>query len=214
MKTSVSFLGSVDPISTIIKIDKSKTDSIHIDVADGLLVNNTTPFCKEVITCLQKCRKPKEVHLMTLHLKKFIDAFSLLKPESIIYEFEATTHHNQLISYIKSKKTKVGIAIGPFTNLENIRPYLKKVDIVLVMAIIPGYGGQKFLEETVERINNLHNLIQKENANCLISVDGGINEHTIKKIANKIDCAVAGSFIYKQADFNKQIDKLKNSKVI
>lgn len=210
MKTSISFLGSVDSAKTISFIDKSSADFIHIDVADGLMVNNTTPFTKEIMTNLKESKKPKEVHLMTLHLKKFIDVFSLLKPETIIYEFEATTHHNQVIAYIKKKNTKAGIAIGPFTPLDSIRPYLKKIDIVLVMGIIPGYGGQKFIKETKEKIILLHDLIKKENAKCLISIDGGINEETIKELQNrKLDRIVAGSFIYKHADFNKQIEKLK-----
>lgn len=210
MKTSVSFLDSSYSFSKIIHlIDESTSDFIHIDVADGLFVNNRTFFTREMLEILKKSKKPKEVHLMTLHLKQFIDVFCYVNPEIIIYEFEATTNHNKLISYIKNKNIKVGIAISPLTDIELLIPYLKKIDLVLIMAIIPGYGGQKFLKETEERINVLLNLKKEKKATFEISVDGGINEKTIQCVKNKLDRVVAGSFIHKSADFNQQLEKLK-----
>lgn len=212
MKTSISFLSSQYSFDkTIELINKSKADFIHVDVMDGLFVNNRTPFDKSMLDTLKNSRKPKEVHLMTLHLKKFIDVFSYIKPESIIYEFEATTDHNKLIKYIKSKEVKVGIAINPLTNIDLLIPYLKKIDIILVMSVIPGYGGQKFLKETTERISYLEKIREEQDLHFVISVDGGISEDTIKSLKeNKLDRIVAGSYVCKSANFDKQIEKLEN----
>lgn len=212
MKTSVSFLGSSYPFPKIIeRISASTANFIHVDVADGLFVNNRTPFTSEMLEILKKSQKPKEVHLMTLHLKPFIDVFSLINPECIVYQFEATTHHDKLIKYIKSKKTKVGIAIGPLTQIESLTPYLKKIDLVIVLSVIPGYGGQKFIKETISRIEELQKLRKEKKANFFISVDGGINEETIKDLRNlKIDRLVAGSYVYNSGNFNEQIKKLKS----
>lgn len=213
MKTSVSFLGSPYPFPKIIdRISDSTANFIHVDVADGLFVNNKTPFTSEMLKILKKSKKPKEVHLMTLHLKTFIDVFSLINPESIVYQFEATANHDKIIKYIKSKNTKVGIAIGPLTPIENLIPYLKKIDLVLVLSVIPGYGGQKFITETVSRIEKLQNLKKERKANFSISVDGGINEETVKDLQNlKVDRVVAGSYVYKCGNFNEQIKKLKST---
>ncbi len=209
MKTSVSFLGSLDSIKTITKIEKSNADFIHIDVADGMFVNNSTPFSKDLMYVLKNSEKPKEVHLMTFHLKQFIDAFSFINPECIIFEYESTIHHEKIIKYIRDKKIKVGIAIGPLTDLKEILPFIKKVDIVLLMSIIPGYGGQSFLKETEDRIHQLSKIKKEKKATFEISVDGGINEETIQNIKNDLDRVVAGSFIYKNGNYDQQLDKLK-----
>lgn len=211
MKTSVSFLKSQYSFEkTIHLIDNSIASFIHVDVMDGLFVNNNTPFNKNMLDLLKKSKKPKEVHLMTLHLKKFIDVFSYIEPECIIYEFEATTNHEKLIKYIKNKNCKVGIAISPFTDISLIEPYLKKIDIVLVMSVIPGYGGQEFLIETIERIADLQKIREEKKLDFQISVDGGINDKTIQYLKNlALDRVVVGSYVCKSANFDKQIEKLE-----
>ncbi len=211
MKTSISFLNSHYSFTkTIEKINESKASFIHVDVMDGLFVNNTTPFDKNMLDLLKKSKKPKEVHFMTLHLKKFIDVFSYIEPEIIIYEFEATTNHNAFIKHIKSKNCKVGIAIGPLTDISLLEPFLKKIDLVLVMSVIPGYGGQKFLMETVDRIKTLQKIREEKKLDFEISVDGGVNEETFAHLKNSsLDRVVVGSYVCKSADFDKQIDKLK-----
>lgn len=211
MKTSVSFLSSQYSFEkTISLINESKASFIHVDVMDGLFVNNVTPFNKNMLDTLKKSKKPKEVHLMTLHLKKFIDVFSYIEPECIIYEFEATTNHEKLIKYIKNKNCKVGIAIGPLTDISLLEPYLKKIDIVLVMSVIPGYGGQEFLMETVDRLAYLQKMREEKKLDFKISVDGGINDKTIPYLKDlALDRVVAGSYVCKSANFNKQIEKLE-----
>lgn len=211
MKTSISFLSSQYSFDkTIELINKSESDFIHVDVMDGLFVSNSTPFNKAMLDTLKNSKKLKEVHLMTLHLKKFIDVFSYIHPESIIYEFESTTDHNKLIKYIKDKEMKVGIAIGPLTNINLIIPYLKKIDIVLVMSVIPGYGNQKFLPETLERLDFLEKIRKEQNLNFIISIDGGINTDSLNSLKDKkLDRIVAGSYVCKSANFDKQIEMLK-----
>lgn len=211
MKISVSFLSSQYNFGkTISLINESNASYIHVDVMDGLFVNNVTPFNKDTLDILRKSNKPKEVHLMTLHLKKFIDVFSYIDPECIIYEFEATTQHEKLIKYIKNKNCKVGIAIGPLTDISLIEPYLKKIDIVLVMSVIPGYGGQEFLLETIDRIAYLQKIREEKKLDFQISVDGGINDKTMKHLKDlTLDRVVVGSYVCKSADFDKQIEKLE-----
>lgn len=209
MQTSISFLSSAYSFEkTIALINASKADFIHVDVMDGLFVPNVTNFTKEKLELLRKSPKPKEVHLMTLHLKKYIDIFSLLNPEIMIYEFESTTNHQKVINAIKEKGIKVGIAISPLTDIQALTPYLKKIDLVLVMGVIPGAGGQEFLEETVERVNMLYTLRKEKNLEFFISVDGGIKDTTIQLIKKQLDRVVTGSYVCKSIDFNKQIEKL------
>ena len=209
MQTSISFLSSAYSFEkTIELINASKADFIHVDVMDGLFVPNVTNFTKEKLELLRNSPKPKEVHLMTLHLKKYIDIFSLLNPEMLIYEFEATTNHLKVIQAIKEKKMKVGIAIGPLTDLELLVPFLNKIDLVLVMGVIPGSGGQEFLKETIERVNTLYTLRKEKKLNFLISVDGGINDKTIEPIKEQLDRVVTGSYVCKSVNFQEQIEKL------
>ena len=211
MQISVSFLSSAYPFDkTIEKINDSMANFIHVDVMDGVFVNHVTPFTKEMLTLLKNSPKRKEIHLMTLHLKKYIDLFANLNPECIIYEFEATEKHEKVIEYIRNKKSKVGIAIGPLTDLKRLLPYLKKIDLVLVMGVIPGSGGQSFLKETIGRIEELQKIKKEQKLSFLISVDGGINEQTIKDIRDKgLNRAVSGSYICKSVSFDEQIKKLQ-----
>ncbi len=214
MKLSVSILKSHYNFSkTIELLNKTNTNYIHIDVMDGLFVNNYTPFNEEMLNILKKSKKKCDVHLMTLHLKDFIDVFATIKPAYITYQFEATTHHTEIIKYIKDKGIKVGIAINPFTNLEELIPYLPKIDLVLVMSVIPGYGSQKFLNSTPERIKTLKKLIKSTSSKCLISVDGGINPESLKLMEkSKPHIAVSGSFVCMSSNFDSQIEKLKPQK--
>ncbi len=211
MQTSISFLNSAYPFDkTIERINVSCANYIHVDVMDGLYVNHVTSFTKEMFEELKKSPKPKEIHLMTLHLKKYIDLFSCIQPEYMIYEFEATAKQNEIIKYIKSKNLKVGIAIAPLTNLDCLLPYLKKIDLVLVMSVIPGAGGQKFLKETVDRIEKLKKIKEEKKLHFEISVDGGINDKTIELLHNKgLNRVVAGSYVCKNADFDTKIKSLQ-----
>lgn len=211
MKVSVSILKRYyDFDKTLDLIEKSNADSIHLDVIDGIYANNKTVFTKKMLDCLKKNKKPKDVHLMTLHLKGFIDIFSYIEPEYITVQMEAATDIEETIEYIKSKNIKVGLAISPLTDISALIPYLNNVDLILVMSVIPGYGGQKFLKNTKERIKELDQLKKEYHAHFIISVDGAIDDKTIKQLdKKKIDIAVSGSFICNSSNFDEKIKKLK-----
>lgn len=211
METSITFLKSnYDFFKTIDLINETSADYIHVDVIDGLFASNSTSFNKKMLEHLKTSPKKKDVHLMTLHLKKFVDVFASINPENITYQFEATTHHDELIDYIKEKNCKVGIAISPLTDLESVKPYLNRVDLVLPMGVIPGYGGQKFIESTPERVKELVNLRKELKAHFLISVDGGIGADTLKNFKKCMpDIAVSGSYVCCTNNFETQIKKLK-----
>lgn len=211
MKTSISFLKSkCDFEKTIDLITSSKADYIHVDVMDGLFVNNKTIFDKKKLEILKNSKKPKDVHLMTLHLKSYIDVFAYLKPEYITFAFEASANPDDIIEYIKSKDIKVGIAINPFTEINEIKPFLDKIDLVLIMSVIPGYGGQEFILNSKERIRELYKIKQKNSHKFKISIDGGITDKVLRKTdKDKLDIIVAGSYVCEQADYDEQICKLK-----
>ncbi len=210
MQTSISFLSSAYSFDkTIEQINNSIASAIHVDVMDGLFINHVTHFTKEQMQILKNSPKPKEIHLMTLHLKKYIDLFSHIQPEYIIYEYEATVNHKKIINYIKEKQIKAGIAVGPLTDINVLIPYLKNIDMILVMGVIPGAGGQAFLKQTVDRVIELQEIREKNHFSFLISVDGGINEETIQLLNNtKLDRVVTGSYVCKSPNFNEKIKNL------
>lgn len=212
MKIALSFLSrNFDYFKTMELINQSNADFIHVDVADGLFVNNITPYDKDMLDALKKSKKKKDVHLMTLHIEKFIEVFSYIKPEYITYSFDATTNHNKIIKCIKEKGCKVGVAIDPLTEIDALLPILKKVDLVLVLSILPGYGGQKFLASTPERIEKLIKLRKEKKLNFLINVDGGVNEESVRILKENLpDMVVAGSYVVKSMNYNERIAILKD----
>lgn len=212
MKVGISFLSRTESFyKTIDRINASSADYIHIDVADGLFVNNRTPFDRNMLDYLKSSKKKKDVHLMTLHIKQFVDVFSYLNPEYITYSFEATTKHTSIIKYIKEKKCKVGLAVGPLTELSSILPYLKKIDQVLIMSIIPGYGGQKFIPNILSKIEELVKIRKEQNLHFIINIDGGINIDSLPLLKDvPLDMVVAGSYVCKSINYDERISHLKN----
>ncbi len=210
MKVAVSFLKSNFSFNkTLEKIEEAKADFIHVDVMDGLFVNNKTYLDKEMLNLLKKSKVKKDVHLMTLHIKDFIDLFSLINPTFITFSYEATSNPEEIIAYLKEKKIKVGMAINPLTSIEEITSLLPKLDLVLLMGVVPGYGGQKFISGTIDKFNQLKKIRTKEKYKFLISVDGGINAETIKLFDDNLDIAVAGTYICTYKDFKERVESLK-----
>ena len=209
MKVSVSFLKS--PYSreiTIEKIENSNADYIHVDLMDGKLVERKNFKTEEVLSLLKKKKKPLDIHFMTEDLEEYIDSFAILKPKYITFHIEAKCDTVKIIEKIKQYHIKVGLAINPDTPLEKIIPFLKKIDLVLIMSVKPGLGGQVFLPSTINRLKEIKKY-QKE-MNFMISVDGGINDNTINEVKEYVDMVVSGSFICESEDYQKQINKLKN----
>ena len=208
MKIAASFLDIKEPkCEEVTKLNNLDIDYLHLDVMDAIFVENKTYSYEEFSDILKFTTKPKDVHLMVSDVKKYIDEFSKFKPEFITFHYEAVSEVGSVINYIKDLGIKVGMSIKPSTPVSEIIKYLDDLDLVLVMSVEPGKGGQTFIEESVNKIEQLYSLREKEGYKYLIEVDGGINDETIKK-CNKADICVVGSYITKQ-NYNEAIEKLR-----
>ena len=205
---SVSILGIKENIKENIEtLDKLNIDYFHIDIMDGIFVPNKTWKYEEIKSYLSDTKKPKDIHLMVNNPKKYIKQYISLKPEIITFHYEATNNPLELIKYIQKYNIKAGISIKPNTKVEVLKDILKYVDLVLVMSVEPGAGGQSYIENSTNKINELKELKEKNNYNYLIEVDGGINDITKEKAKNT-DILVVGSFITK-GNYKEQIEKIQ-----
>lgn len=210
MKIAASFLSIKEELNEKIKkLDTTTIDYFHVDVMDGEFVLDDTLGTEIMIDALKDTTKPKDVHLMVKDIIKYIDKYIVLNPEYITVHMEATDDINSVIEYIRTKNIKVGLSIKPNTEISLLNDYLSKIDLVLIMSVEPGLGGQPFIENSVKRINELVRLRDENNYNYLIEVDGGINGANIKRC--NVDIAVVGSYITKEPDYQKQIDTLKRA---
>lgn len=209
MKIAASFLDIKEPKDQELNyLDSLDVDYIHLDVMDGIFVENKTFSYEEFYNITRLTTKPKDIHLMVSDVKRYIDDFVKMKPMFITFHYEAASEVSSVINYIKDLGIGVGMSIKPSTDVSEIREYLPYLDLVLVMSVEPGKGGQTFIEESVKKIEQLYNLREKENYNYLIEVDGGINDQTIKK-CYKADICVVGSFITKQ-NYKEALKKLRD----
>ena len=205
MKISASFLKIQDQKANIVKLN-SLADYMHFDIMDGHFVKGKTLDFDELLEVSKELEKPKDVHLMVNDIYEYIDMYSKINPEFITFHIEATNEPLKVIDYIKAKNINVGISLNPATNVETLIPYLDKVDLVLVMSVVPGKGGQPFIDIT-DKLIYLDNYRKSNNLNYLIEVDGGINDQTISKVINA-DIAVVGSFITDSDNYKEQFEKL------
>ena len=213
MKISASFLGIKNNIEENLRLlNECNIDYIHLDVMDGVFVSNKTYNAKEAISLLKYTDKPKDIHLMVSDIKKYIDDFLCVNPEFITVHYEAISDDALIslgvINYIKSKNIKAGLAIKPNTNIEEIMTLLPYLDLILVMSVEPGSGGQKFIDTSKDKIDTLYKLKNDNGYNYLIEVDGGINCETIK-LCKHADICVVGSYIT-NGDYKQRVNSLKN----
>lgn len=207
MLISGSFLSIKNNIKeNIIKLDKSNIDYLHLDIMDNNFVPNMTWNIEEIRSLLIGTTKKYDVHLMVKDVYKYIDEYCTLNPEYITIHLEACDDVLGAIKYIKNKNIKAGISIKPNTSVKELIPYLKYIDLVLVMSVEPGFGGQQFIPNTTNKLRTLDEL--KKEYNFLIEVDGGINDDTIK-YCMYADIIVVGSFITNSDNYNQQIELLK-----
>lgn len=207
---SVSYLSVIDDLKSVIdKINNTNCDFIHVDVMDGIFVPNKTIELDSVKNVLLKSNKKLDIHLMVKDIKKYVDEYSILNPEYITIHIEASDNIIDDIEYIKSKGIKVGLSLKPNTDVSILFPYLKDIDLVLVMSVEPGMGGQRFIDSSIDKINTLYNLRQANGLDYLISVDGGINDLVAKMC--KSDILVAGNYITSSDNYQKMIDSLRKS---
>lgn len=209
MKTSISYLSSIyDPKKTIKLIQKTTADYIHVDIMDGKFVERNN-FDINIIKNLNNINKKLDIHLMTLNPKKYFNKLKVLNPEYITFHYEAVDNIQDTINTLKRLNIKVGISLKPNTSVERIIPYIDQLDLILIMTVEPGAGGQKFMENQLDKVKYLSNFKHNNNANYLISVDGGINDKTVKLAKNSgVDMIVSGSFICKHENYQKQLNKL------
>lgn len=202
---SISILGIKENKQHFYNIlDNTNCDYIHIDIMDNIFVPNNNEYTENYIF-----NKPTDIHLMVEDVDTYIDKYKNLKPDYITFHLEVKQDIEYLINKIKDLGIKVGISIKPNTDIDLIKPYLKDIDLVLVMSVEPGFGGQKFIDNSTNRINYLYELKQEYNYNYVIEVDGGINDETITKCSNA-DIKVVGNYITSKDDYQKYINILKD----
>ena len=211
IKISPSILGGSfsNMEKTIYEIDQSKAEYIHFDVMDGDFVPNLT-FGPQFISDLRsKTNKIFDVHLMINRVDKFLDDYIRAGSNIITFHYEIDEDLNKLTNKIKKNKIKVGIALKPKTSLGDIRKYLHLVDQVTIMTVEPGFGGQTFLSDQINKIKSISNYIMENNLNVDIEIDGGINYETGKLCIDAgANILVAGSFLFMQDNLTMATNKL------
>jgi ribulose-phosphate 3-epimerase len=205
MLVSVSFINNPsDESKTIQRINKSNADFIHVDIMDGVFVPEKNYEYQDISKWVKDVDKPLDIHLMVNDLKKYLDQYLNLKPEYLTFHVELPNVLKN-IKYLKNKGIKVGLAINPETAVSTLKPFLPFIDLVLVMSVNPGMGGQKFKTKMLNKVKLLRNWQKKYH--YLISIDGGVNATNIKFIDT--DMVVSGSYVCFSSDMNKAINKLK-----
>lgn len=209
MKISVSILDAVNRYEAVEKLNDTNISYIHIDVMDGKLVNNIQFQDMDEIREISKISKfPLQVHLMVEDANYYVSKFASLNIESITIHLNIKNDIYSVIKEIHNMGYLAGIAVSGEEDILKIIPYLKDIDMILVMSVIPGRGGQAFISNTSDKIRYLRNYIIKNHLSSVIEVDGGINDKTIKNI-DGADIAVVGSYIIKASDYDKQIKSLE-----
>lgn len=208
MKVAASFLSDKNIKQTIKKLDVTDTDFIHVDVIDGdLVVGKIIPF-RKLKKIYKYTSKRLQVHLMVAKPEKYIKKFALLNTDMIIIHVEIGNNIEKHLSAINKYAMKRGLAINPDSDIELLKPYLDKIDSVLVMSVKPGYGGQEFISSTIERIKKIKKIIG--NRNIEIIVDGGIKEKEAKILKEiPVNVIVAGSYITGSDNYQERINKLR-----
>ena len=191
------------------RINESNSDFIHIDIMDGVFVERDTRNLFDLNTIKKLSKIPLDIHLMVNNPLSIIDQYAKYNPSFITIHFENNPDIKDCLKLIKSHNINAGIAINPDTEISILKPYLKDVELILVMSVFPGKGGQKFINTTYNRIEELEAL-KKEN-NFIISVDGGVNDTNSHNLINYgSDILVSGSFLIKNSNLNKGIKSLLN----
>jgi ribulose-phosphate 3-epimerase len=191
-------------------VNQSEADWFHIDVMDGVFVPNIS-YGMPVISAIKKhAKKPLDVHLMIVDPDKFITEFKKVGADTLTVHYEVCKNLHRTVQAIQEEGMKAGVSLNPHTPVSVLEDIIQDLDMVLIMSVNPGFGGQSFIENTYKKIIKLRTIIDKTGSNTLIEVDGGVNDKNARKlIASGADVLVAGSFIFKSDDPTKTIKSLK-----
>ena len=197
--------------SEIQMVNKSEANWFHIDVMDGVFVPNIS-FGTPIMKVLKKnAKKTLDVHLMIVNPDNYLESFAELGADILTVHYEACTHLHRTVQRVKDLKMKAGVAINPHTPISSLKSIIKELDLVCIMSVNPGFGGQSFIEGTYSKVEELKSLIEEQNSKAIIEIDGGVNSENAKKL---IDCGanalVAGSFVFKSKNPAETISDLSS----
>ena len=193
----------------ISEVNSSAASLLHLDVMDGQFVPNISFGIPVIESVARVCTKPLDIHLMIVEPDRYLSTYAMFKPEYITVHLEASTHLHRSIHKIKELGCKAGVAINPHTPIELLKDTIKDIDLVCVMSVNPGFGGQSFIDNTYTKVTNLKKLIAETNSNALIEIDGGVTTANAEKLSRcGADILVAGSSVFRTPSISEAITAL------
>ena len=191
-------------------VNRSQADWFHLDIMDGVFVPNIS-YGLPVVSQIKKIATiPLDVHLMIVQPERYVEAFHKAGADILTVHYETCTHLHRTIQQIKSQGMKAGVSLNPHTPVSLLEDVIEDIDVVLLMSVNPGFGGQSFIEQTINKVDKLKKLIMESNSHTLIEIDGGVNFETGKRLVNAgADALVAGSFVFNSPDPEANIKGLK-----